>query len=110
MVVLQSCTDSLHILHGSSSDTYATSSEGSCDVSNTAVEEDIVVIEERFTAINKEVSIGIKQVEISEDIFFPDISTEPEEVSYVCVCLLLDTFYQCSEMSVVFVMSIFLAS
>jgi len=110
MLVLQICTDYVHTLPGSSSETFPTSSEGTCDVGNTAVEEDVFVIEERFTAINKEVSIGIKQVEISEDIFFPDISTEPEEVSYVCVCLLLDTFYQCSEMSVVFVMSIFLAS
>ena len=93
MMVLQSCTDSLHILPGSSSDTYAPSSEGTCDVSNTAVEEDVVVIGESFTAINKEVSIGIKEEEIPEDIFFPDIKSEPVEVSYVCVCLLLDTFY-----------------
>ena len=110
MVVLQSCTDSLHILPGSSSDTYATSSEGTCDVSNTAVEEDVIVIQDSFTAINKEVFIGIKQEEITEDISFSDIKTEPDEVSYVCVCLLLDTFYQCLEMSVVFVMPIFLAS
>ena len=55
-------------------------------------------------------SIGIKQEEIPEDIFFPDIKTEPEEVSFVCVCLLLDTFYQCPEMSFVFVMPVFLAS
>jgi hypothetical protein len=95
MMVLQSCTDSLHILHGSSSDTYATSSEGTCDVSNTAVEEDVLVMEKSFTPINKEASIAIKQEEIPEDIFFPDIKTEPVEVSYVCLCLLLDTFYQC---------------
>ena len=109
MLVLQICTDSLHILPGSSSETFPTSSEGTCDVSNTAIE-DIVVIEESFTAINKEVPIGIKQEEIFEDISFPDIKTEPDEVSYVCICLLLDTFYQCPEMSVVFVMPIFLAS
>jgi len=110
MVVLQNCTDSLHILAGLSGNTYATSPEGTCDVSNTAVEEDVVVIEESFTAINKEVFIGIKQEETPEDISFPDIKTEPDEVSYVCVCLLLDTFYQCPEMSVFFVMPIFLAS
>ena len=110
ILVLQICTDSLHILPGSSSETFPASSEGTHDVSNTAVEEDVVVVEESFTAINKEVSIGIKQEEIPEDISFRDIKSEPDEVSYVCVCLLLDTFYQCSEMSVVFVMSIFLAS
>ena len=106
MLVLQICTDSLHIVPGSSSETFP-SSDGTCD---TAVEEDIVVIEESFMDMNEEVSIGIKQEEIPEDISFPDIKTEPDEVSYVCLCLLLDTFYQCSEMSVVFVMPIFLAS
>ena len=110
MLVLQICTDSLHILPGSSSETFPTSSDGTCDVSNTAVEEDVFVVEERVTGINKEVSIGIKQEEISEDISFPDIKSEPDEVSFVCVCLLLDTFYQCPEMSGVFVMPIFLAS
>ena len=84
MLVLQICTDSLHILPGSSGEMFP-SSDGTCDVSNTAVEEDIIVIEESFTAINKEVSIGIKQEEIPEDISFRDIKSEPDEVSYVCV-------------------------
>ena len=88
--VLQICTDSLHILPGSSSETFPTSSDGTCDVSNTAVE-DVVVIEESFAPINKEAPVGFKQEEISEDISFPDIKTEPDEVSYVCVCLLLCT-------------------
>jgi hypothetical protein len=85
MFVLQVCTDSLHILPGSSSETFPTSSDGTCDVSNTADEVDVVVIEDSFTAINKQVSIGIKQEEIPEDISFPDIKSEPDEVSYVCV-------------------------
>ena len=110
ILVLQICTDSLHILPGSSSEMFPTSSEGTCDVSNTAVEEDVVVIEESFIDMNEEVSIGIKQEEIPEDICFPDTKTEPDEVSFVCVCLLLNTFYQCPEMSGVFVMPIFLAS
>jgi hypothetical protein len=94
-LVLQICTDSLHIPPGSSNNTYAISSEGTCDVTNTAVEEDVVVIEESFTPINKVAPIGIKREEIPEDISFPDIKAEPDEVSYVCVCLLLDTFYHC---------------
>ena len=110
MLVLQICTDSVHTLPGSSSETFPTSSDSTCDVSNTAVEEDVVVIEESFTPINKEESIGIKQEKIPEDISFPDIKSEPDEVSFVCVCLLLDIFYQCPEMSGVFVMPIFLAS
>jgi len=99
MLVLQSCTDSLQVLPGSSSETFPSSSDGTCDVTNTAVQQDAIVVEEGFMAVNEEVPVGIKQEEIPEDIFFPDIKTEPNEVSYVCVCLLLDTFYQCSEMS-----------
>ena len=116
MLVLQSWTDSPYILPGSSSETFPTPSDGTCDVSNTAVQQDVVVIEEGFIAVNEEVPTGIKQEEIPEDMAFPDIKTEPDEVSYVCVsvcvcvCMLLDTFYECLEMSFVFVMPIFLSS
>ena len=89
MLVLQICTDFLHILPGLSSETFPTSSEGTCDVSNTAFVEDVVVIEESFTAINKEAPIVIKREEICEDISFPDIKTETDEVSYVCVIRLI---------------------
>jgi hypothetical protein len=108
-LVLQSCTDPLQVLPGSSSETFP-SSDCTNDVSNTAVEENLVVIERGFTAINKELDVGIKQQEIPECIFLPDIKTEPDEVSYACVCLLSDTFCQCPEISVVFVMLIFLVS
>jgi hypothetical protein len=104
MLVLQSCTDSLHILQGSSGESHATSSDGACNLSNTEVE-DVDVIEVGFIAVNEEVVIGIKQEEIPEDINFPDIKSEPDEVSYVFVCLLLDTFHHCTAMLVVFVMS-----
>ena len=99
MVVLQSCTDSLKVLPSSSSETFPASSHGTYDVSNIKVEEDVDVIEESFIAINKDADIGIKQEEIPEDITFPDIKAEPDEVSYVCIYLLLDTFYQCPEVS-----------
>ena len=36
-------------------------------------------------AVNEEVPISIKQEEIPEDISFPDIKLEPNEVSCVCV-------------------------
>jgi hypothetical protein len=86
MLVLQSCTDSLQVLPGSSSETFPTQSDGTCDVSNTAVQQDTVVVEEGFIAVNEEVPVGIKQEEeIPEDISFPDIKLEPNEVSYVCV-------------------------
>ena len=110
MFVLQSCTDPLQVLPGSSIDMFPTSSDGIYDVSNTEVEEGVVVIQESFITINKEEDIGVKQEEIPEDITFPDIKAEPNEVSYVCICLLLDTSYCFPEMSLVFVTSIFLAS
>jgi hypothetical protein len=84
-LVLQSCTDSLHILPGSCNETFPTPSDGTCDVSNTAVQQDVVVVEECFRAVNEEVPTGIKQEEIPEDITFPDIKSEPDEVSYVCL-------------------------
>jgi hypothetical protein len=99
MLVLQSSSDSLHIPPGSCSETNATS-DGVCNFSNLEVEEDINVIEEVFISVNEEVDRGIKQEEIPGDITFPDIKSEPDEVSYVCVCLLLDTFYQCPGMSI----------
>jgi len=74
------------------------------------VEEDVDVIEEGFIAVNEEVDIGIKQEEIPEDINFPDIKAEPDEVSFVCVCLLLDKFHSCPAVSIVVVMSVFLAT
>ena len=110
MLVSQSCTDSLHILPGSSSEMFPSSSDGTCDVSNTVVHQDIVVIEERSIAVNEVAPAGVKQEQIPEDISFPDIKTEPDEVSNVCVCLLLDTFYHCPEMSDSFVTSIFLTN
>jgi hypothetical protein len=91
MVVLQSCTDSLQFLPSSSSETFPTSSDGTLDVSNTEVEEDIVVIEDGSLAINKGADVCIKQEEIPGD---------KDEVSYVCICLLLDIFHHCPEMSV----------
>jgi hypothetical protein len=85
MLVLQSCTDSLHILPGSSSGTFPPSSDVTCDVSNTAVQQDVVIVEERFISVNEEVPTGIKQEQIPEDISFAAIKTEPDEVSYMCV-------------------------
>ena len=94
MLVLQSCSDSLHILPGSSSGTNATS-DVVYNFGNIEVEEDVGVIEEIFISINEEVDRGVKQEKILGDITFLDIKSEPDEVSYVCVCLLLDTFYHC---------------
>jgi hypothetical protein len=88
MLVLQSCTDSLQVLPGSSRETFPISSDGACNFSNTEVEEDVVVIEEDFIATNEGAAVRIQEAEIPEDINFPDIKSEPDEVSYMCVCLL----------------------
>ena len=105
MFVLQSCTDSLHILPVLSTETFPTSSDGACNFSNTEVEEDVEVKEEGFIAVKEEADICITQKEICEDM-----KSEPDKVSYVCVCMLLDTFYQCTAFPVSFLTSVFLAT
>ena len=85
MLVLQSSTDSRNILPGSSSEMFPTSSDGTNDVSSIEVEENVVVIEEGFLAINEEAAVRIKQEKIPGDIDFPDIKSERDEVRYVCV-------------------------
>ena len=82
MLVLQSCTDSLMVLPVSSSDTFPASCDGTHDVGNIKVEEDVDTIEECFVAINKKADTGIKQGEIPEDVTFPDIKPEPDEVRF----------------------------
>jgi len=72
---------------------FPASSDGTCDVSNTAVQQN-VVMEEHSIAVNEEAPVGIKQEEIPEDISFPDIKAEPDEVSYVCVCVCVCVCYQ----------------
>jgi len=68
----------MHILPGSSSETNATS-DGVCNMRNAEVEEDVDVIEEVFVSIRED----IKQMEVPGDITFPDIKSEPDEVSYL---------------------------
>jgi hypothetical protein len=84
MLVSQSCTDPLHILTASSNETYTTPSDGACNCSNIEVE-NVDIIEEGFTAINKEADIGIKQEDISENITFSGMKSEPDEVSSMCL-------------------------
>jgi len=110
MLVLQSCTDSPHILAGSSIETFPTSPDGGCNYSNTEFEEDVVVIEEGFTPLNEEVAVHIKEELYPENFNFPLIKSEPDEVSSVCICVLSDIFFMCPETTFVFVTSLFLAN
>ena len=50
MLVLQSCTDPLQVMEGSSSETFPASSDGTYDVGNVKVEEDIDMPE--FEVVN----------------------------------------------------------
>ena len=86
MLVLQSCSDSLHILPSVSRQTNATS-DGVCNFSNIEVE-DVDELEEVFMSINEEADRGIKQEEIPGHITFPDIKSEPDEVSYSCMSVI----------------------
>jgi len=92
MLVLQSSSDCMQVMADSSTETFPASSDCTY-VGNIMLEEDVDVIEESFIAIKKEEDIGIKQEEIPEDITFPDIKSEPDEVRYLCICLLLDTIH-----------------
>ena len=85
MFILQSCTDPLHILPGSSREKYATPSDDACNSSSIDVEENVGEIEEDLTAINKEVDVGIKHEEFPADRNFFFIKVEPDEVSWMCV-------------------------
>jgi len=109
MFVLQSCSNSLHILPGLCSETHATSG-GVCNFSSIDVKEDVDEIEVVFMSINEEVDRGLKQEEIPGDLTFPDLESEPVEMSYVCICLVLDTFYQCLRILFFLVMLLFLAN
>jgi hypothetical protein len=100
MLVLQSCTDPLHILPSSSSETNATPDDV-CNFSNTEFENVNVV----FISVNEQVDIDIKQEEIPGEITFHDIKSERGEVSYVCYW----THFTSVQESNFFVMSICLA-
>ena len=75
MLVLQSCTDSLHILTGSSSETNATSSDCAYHVGNVKFEEDLDVKgEEGEVNVKTEKGVGSEEEE--------SIGTKDEEGMY----------------------------
>jgi hypothetical protein len=88
MLVLQSCTDPLYILPHSPNETFPTSSAGVYVVGNIKVEKDVDVTEESFIGVSKQADAGKTEEEITGVITFPDVKAEPDEVRYVCVCVL----------------------
>jgi len=86
MLVLQSCTDPLHIRPGSSSDTYGTLSDCAYHVGNVKVEEDLDVQEEegewnvkmeKGIWSEEEVCMGIKD---EEGIYSEDEEKEEKDI------------------------------
>ena len=79
MLVLQSCTDPLQFLPGSSSDTYPTSSDGTCDVSNVKVEADLDMQgeEEVNVKTEEEECIDIKH---EDGIYIEEVKEEEEDI------------------------------
>jgi len=73
------------------------------------VEQNVHVKEEGYLVIKEEADIGIKQEDIPEDKTFPDIKTEPNGVSYVCVSFIMHILPVSRNFSC-FVMLIFLAN
>jgi hypothetical protein len=60
-VGLQSCTDPLQVLPGSSCETFPSSSDGTCDVGNMKFEEDIDIKEEEKVNVKAEKGIVRKR-------------------------------------------------
>lgn len=78
LMVLQSCTQSLKVLPGSSDEVCLTLSNDANGAISVKVEEDT--------------NVDMKE-EIPEPKTFPTIKDGQDEVSYVSVCLLANTFF-----------------
>ena len=61
MLVLQSCTDSVHVMADSSNETFPTSSDCACHIGNIKVEEDMDMQEEE---VNVKTEKGISSDEV----------------------------------------------
>ena len=96
LVVLQSCTNSAKVVADLCDERRAMSSGDLHTGVSTKVEEvtdmDIEVVEISVVKIEEETTIDIKEEDISVDGTFPAVKAEEDQVSYMCVCPLLDTF------------------
>ena len=85
MLVLQSCTDPLHIPPGSSSETYGTSSDCAYHVGNMKVEGDLDMQEEEWEVhVKTEKGIGSEEEECigieDEDIYSEEEEEEEKDI------------------------------
>jgi hypothetical protein len=84
MLILQSCTDPLHIPPGSSSETNATSSDCAYHVGNVKGEEDLDVQEEEKVNVKTEKGVGSEEEECidikDEEGMYSEEEEEEEDV------------------------------
>ena len=87
MLVLQSCTDSLQVLQGSSSEKFPSSSDGTLDIGNINVEEHVDVKEEEEEEevnVKTEKVIGTEEEECidikDEDGIYGEVKEEEEDM------------------------------
>jgi hypothetical protein len=79
MLVLQSCTDPLQVLPGSSCGTFPSSSDGTYDVGNMKFEEDIDIKEEEKMNVKAEKDIDREEEECIDIKDEEDIHSEEEQ-------------------------------
>ena len=78
MLVLQSCTDSVQVLPGSSYETFPSSCDGTYGVGNIKFEEDVDITEEKVI-VKAENGIGIEEEECTDIKDEEGIHSEEEE-------------------------------
>jgi hypothetical protein len=79
VLVLQSCTDPLQVLPGSSCETFPTSSDGTYDVGSVKFEEDIDIKEEEKVIVKVEKDIDSEEEECIDIKDEEGIHSEEEE-------------------------------
>ena len=79
MLVLQSCTDPLHILPDLTSEKYATASDGTYNVGNMMFGEDLDIKEEEKLNVKAEKNIGSEKMECLGIKYEEGIHSEEEK-------------------------------
>jgi len=83
-LVLQSCTDSLQVPSGSPSETFPSSSDGTYDVGNIKLEEEVNIKDEEEVNVKAETVIGSEEEEFmdikEEDGLYCEVEKEEEDL------------------------------
>jgi hypothetical protein len=107
MLILQSCANSPKVVSGLCSEERAASTDDMSEGVITNVEEvtvmDIKVEEIPVVKFEDETAMDIKEEDFPWDVTSPTAEeAEEDQVSYMCVCSLLGTFYKCPIMPTTF--------